>query len=455
MDVADVDRSGATWCRTSSGTRQNEEEAWFIGDQRLGAGRRRRRWPAGTSTRRSTPSLGRHRPGDVGRRRARLALMDEYGIQAQVLYPNVAVFDAKTHPGAWTTPSCSSRASGPTTTSSSTWRSAAPGRLHPGDVAAVLGPRRDAGRDRALRRARAQGHRVHPGPVVLRAARAHRPALGPDVGVGAGEGAAGQLPHRVRRHRSLFTRRPSRQRRPRQLRGDGRVVLHGQRPHDRPADHRRHLPPLPGAQLRVGRERRRLDPVRPRGARLAVEELRRRTSSTPSTTCCRASTSAARSTAASGSSATRPCRRIEQLGADNILYETDFPHPTSMSPGPASSGSAPDDYLDERASAASTSRRCARSSTTTPPASTTSTDAHGATSTSSLPGGMSSWPMSRGSRRCGSRSARSSAPAGALLHTEPRRLPLRRRGLLRRAWVGVRGSDRAEGASAGRSRRLP
>jgi predicted TIM-barrel fold metal-dependent hydrolase len=36
---------------------------------------------------------------------------------------------------------------------------------------------------------------------------------------------------------------------------------------------------------------------------------------------------------------------IEQLGADNILYETDFPHPTSMSPGPASAAQRPDDYL--------------------------------------------------------------------------------------------------------------
>ena len=32
---------------------------------------------------------------------------------------------------------------------------------------------------------------------------------------------------------------------------------------------------------------------------------------------------------------------IERLGADNILYETDFPHPTSMSPGPASSPWSP------------------------------------------------------------------------------------------------------------------
>jgi uncharacterized protein len=37
---------------------------------------------------------------------------------------------------------------------------------------------------------------------------------------------------------------------------------------------------------------------------------------------------------------------IERLGADNILYETDFPHPTSMSPGPASTALAPDEYLE-------------------------------------------------------------------------------------------------------------
>ncbi|HUF99261.1 MAG TPA: amidohydrolase family protein [Ilumatobacter sp.] len=36
---------------------------------------------------------------------------------------------------------------------------------------------------------------------------------------------------------------------------------------------------------------------------------------------------------------------IEVLGADNILYETDFPHPTSMSPGPASAAQHPDEYL--------------------------------------------------------------------------------------------------------------
>jgi uncharacterized protein len=36
---------------------------------------------------------------------------------------------------------------------------------------------------------------------------------------------------------------------------------------------------------------------------------------------------------------------IEQLGPDNVLFETDFPHPTSMSPGPASIAERPDDFL--------------------------------------------------------------------------------------------------------------
>lgn len=38
---------------------------------------------------------------------------------------------------------------------------------------------------------------------------------------------------------------------------------------------------------------------------------------------------------------------LDRLGADNILYETDFPHPTSMRPGPASNAQRPPDYLQE------------------------------------------------------------------------------------------------------------
>jgi predicted TIM-barrel fold metal-dependent hydrolase len=38
---------------------------------------------------------------------------------------------------------------------------------------------------------------------------------------------------------------------------------------------------------------------------------------------------------------------IEELGADHIMFETDFPHPTGMTPGPASAASAPRDHLKQ------------------------------------------------------------------------------------------------------------
>jgi predicted TIM-barrel fold metal-dependent hydrolase len=36
---------------------------------------------------------------------------------------------------------------------------------------------------------------------------------------------------------------------------------------------------------------------------------------------------------------------LEVIGPDNILYETDFPHPTSMSPGPASTALVPKEFI--------------------------------------------------------------------------------------------------------------
>ena len=38
---------------------------------------------------------------------------------------------------------------------------------------------------------------------------------------------------------------------------------------------------------------------------------------------------------------------IDILGPDNLLYETDFPHPTSMSPGPASVADVPKDFIEQ------------------------------------------------------------------------------------------------------------
>ena len=34
--------------------------------------------------------------------------------------------------------------------------------------------------------------------------------------------------------------------------------------------------------------------------------------------------------------------------ADNILFEKDFPHPTSMPPGPASLAMAPNDFIEQK-----------------------------------------------------------------------------------------------------------
>ena len=39
--------------------------------------------------------------------------------------------------------------------------------------------------------------------------------------------------------------------------------------------------------------------------------------------------------------------RVLDLIGDNVLYETDYPHPTSMSPGPASFAVQPRDFLDQ------------------------------------------------------------------------------------------------------------
>jgi uncharacterized protein len=44
-------------------------------------------------------------------------------------------------------------------------------------------------------------------------------------------------------------------------------------------------------------------------------------------------------------------KAIEAIGPDNFLYETDFPHPTSMSPGPNSVAIYPKDFIEKNLSA--------------------------------------------------------------------------------------------------------
>ncbi len=40
-------------------------------------------------------------------------------------------------------------------------------------------------------------------------------------------------------------------------------------------------------------------------------------------------------------------RAIEQIGSENLMFETDFPHPTSMSPGPNSVARNPKEHVEE------------------------------------------------------------------------------------------------------------
>ena len=149
------------------------------------APRRRRRAGDGRLARAPAvppPPLRRHRPGVVGRHRAAGA-DGRLRRQAQILYPNVAVFDAKSivNMGDTELQLACIRAYNDFLVD---FGDEQPGRFIAVAGAAVLGSRRHAGRDRALRRERPQGHRLHPGPALLRPARADRPLLGPDVGIG-------------------------------------------------------------------------------------------------------------------------------------------------------------------------------------------------------------------------------------------------------------------------------
>ena len=44
-------------------------------------------------------------------------------------------------------------------------------------------------------------------------------------------------------------------------------------------------------------------------------------------------------------------KSIEMIGSENLLFETDFPHPTSISPGPASTALTPKDHVEQVLSA--------------------------------------------------------------------------------------------------------
>src|SRR5215468_7248369 len=153
---------------------------------------------------------------------------------------------------------------------------ARPAPLHPDPRHAVLGRRRVGEGDRALREARPQGRALHRRAADARAADPRRPALGRDLGGGAGVRPPGLLPHRhgllrlgllagahqEPRHR-LDQRDHRRDALPRQRQAARRPALLGR------------AAALPAAALHLRRERDRLHPVRARGLRLRLRLLAR------------------------------------------------------------------------------------------------------------------------------------------------------------------------------------
>ena len=101
---------------------------------------------------------------------------------------------------------------------------------------------------------------------------------------------------------------------------------------------------FPEPEVRVGRERRRLDPRGARDLRLAVAGRRHRATSTPSTTCSRPSTSGARSTAASGSRGPPPGRPSRPTRTTSSTRPTTRTRPASTrvrAPRPNGRGTTP------------------------------------------------------------------------------------------------------------------
>ena len=86
---------------------------------------------------------------------------------------------------------------------------------------------------------------------------------------------------------------------------------------------------LPRPPVRVGRERHRLDAVRARGRRLQLPR-RRAPAARASGSCCRRSTSPGRCTLLLVRDGRADASLLDEIPVDNMLFETDFPHPTCL-----------------------------------------------------------------------------------------------------------------------------
>ncbi len=170
-------------------------EAWFVGERRIGGGvfsmAGYDAYPP------DFPPRLFDSPKENWDAKTRAARMDRYGIQAEVLYPNVTLFysDAVSDSGQeHATPD--RLRSGLQRLPNGLCRGS-PGSVRADHHAPVLRPRRLLGRDQALCRSRPQGDRVLTGAELLRPAVPGERPLGSAVGAGPGHGVVDQLPHRA------------------------------------------------------------------------------------------------------------------------------------------------------------------------------------------------------------------------------------------------------------------
>ena len=312
-------------------------------DARLRPGRRRhrpRRRQVSRSWSRTVRGIDWVHPGGVGPGGAARSVMDECGIHAQVLYPNAVGIGGQNarqrRPGPGAAACCASRST--TTPWPSCRRSRATGFLPmpvmpAWDVDAV----RAGGR--ALRRPRATRRQHDLRPAGLRLARP-RPtaAWDPLWEVCADLAPAGALPHRREPHGAWTSTATTSGRRQDEyvkpaiggamlFLNNARVVIN--------SVYAGIFDRSPDAEDGVGRERHRLDPVHPRDDGLRAR-ARTRPSTRRSCRSCRRSTSGqlVRHVLVRGRTSGDLQGLIDKVGEDNVMFETDFPHPTCLYPTP-------------------------------------------------------------------------------------------------------------------------
>ena len=209
---------------------------------------------------------------------------------------------------------------------------ARPAPLHPDPRHAVLGRRRLGGGDRALRGARPQGRAVHRRRRRATACRSSRQPHWDPIWAAA---QACDLPVSFHIGSGTLRRRlharahPDDRRRPHE-----RVRRHRALPRQRQAAHRpallRRPAALPEAEVPLRRERDRLHPVRPRGRRLHLRVQQGAAQRTRSSTLKPSEYFHRQVYGCYFFEELAPRELLDTIGEDNILFETDYPHPVCL-----------------------------------------------------------------------------------------------------------------------------